>query len=55
VLGGAANAWISWRLRTAQTGALREHGIHPSGIPVGRTFAIGHHHRIFNLRLPLTF
>jgi hypothetical protein len=47
VVGGASSASISGRLRTAQARALREHGINPSGVPVGRTFTIGHHHSTF--------
>ena len=36
MVGGATSALISRRLRTAQTRALREHGIDPSGIVVSR-------------------
>jgi hypothetical protein len=49
MVGGATSASISRRLRTAQAHALREYGINSSGIPVGRTFAIGRHHSIFRL------
>jgi hypothetical protein len=49
MVGGASGALISRRLWAAQTGALREHGVDPSGISFGRTFAIGRHHSIFRL------
>jgi hypothetical protein len=55
MVGGATSAFISRRLRTTQARALREHGVDPSAISVGRTFAIGCHHRVFNLRLRLAF
>jgi hypothetical protein len=55
MVGGAANASISRRLQTAQARALREHGIDPGSVPVGRTFAVCRHHRIFRLMsLPST-
>jgi hypothetical protein len=43
---------VSRRLRTAQPRALPEHGIDPRSVPVGRTVAIGHHHRLFSPILP---
>ena len=49
MVGGATSALISRRLRAAQALALREHGINPSSIAVGRTVAIGRHHGIFRL------
>jgi hypothetical protein len=49
MVGGATSAFISRRLRTAQPRALREHGIDPSGIPVGCTVAISRHHSILRL------
>jgi hypothetical protein len=49
VVGGAADAGISRRLRAAQASALREHRIDPSRVPIGRTFTIGHHHRIIRV------
>jgi len=45
MVGGAANAGISRRLRAAQASALREHRIDPSRVPIGRTFTMGHHDR----------
>jgi len=47
MVGGASSAFISQRLRTAQPRTLREHGIDPSSIPVGRVVAMGRHHGIF--------
>ena len=47
MVGGASSAFISQRLRAAQARALREHGIDPSSIPVGRVVAMGRHHGIF--------
>jgi hypothetical protein len=49
MVGGATSAFISRRLRAAQPRTLRDHGIDPSGIAVGRTFAIGLHHSVFHL------
>jgi len=45
MVGGAASAFISRRLWAAQTRALREHRIDPSGIPVGCT-TIGSRHGV---------
>jgi hypothetical protein len=47
MVGGAAGAFVSRRLRAAQTGTLREHRIDPSSVPAGRIFATGRHHSIF--------
>jgi hypothetical protein len=49
MVGGATTAFISRRLRAAQPRTLGEHGIDPGSIPIGRSFAIGHHHSIFRL------
>jgi hypothetical protein len=49
MVGGAADALISRWLRAAQTGTLRQDGIDPSSIPIGRTFTAGYHHGIFRL------
>jgi hypothetical protein len=47
VIGWQAREEVSRRLPPAQTGALREHGIDASSIPVGRVVAMGRHHGIF--------
>jgi hypothetical protein len=47
IVGGATSAPISQRLQAAQARALRQHGVHPSGIPAGCSFSIGRHHSIF--------
>jgi len=49
MVGGASSALISRRLRTAQPGALRKHGIDPSSISVGCAVAVGRHSRIFSV------
>jgi hypothetical protein len=49
MVGGASGASISWRRRAAQARALREHGIDPRRIAIGRSFSIGRHHSIFRL------
>src|SRR6516164_7362629 len=46
MVGGASSAFISQRLRAAHPRTLREHGIAPSSILVGRVVAMGRHHGI---------
>jgi hypothetical protein len=53
MVGGASSAFISRRLRAAQPRALREHGVDPSCVPVGRIFTMGHHVGIFRLISPV--
>jgi hypothetical protein len=52
MVGGAADAGISRRLRAAQPRTLREHGVDPRSVPVGRTFIVARHHSIFRLISP---
>src|SRR5207248_1536938 len=49
MVGGASSTLISRRLRTAQPGALRKHGVDPGSISVGCAVTVGRHSRILSV------